>query len=78
LRCDICGRIIGHDSRCPNYLPPKIRHYCSICDNGLYSGEKYIENFDGEYAHYDCLSDLSYHAIIEWLGGEIRTMEDMD
>jgi len=78
LRCSICGRIIGHDPRYPNYIPLKASRYCSICDDGIYDGEEYIKNLDGEYAHYDCLTDLSYRAMIEWLGGEIRTMEDMD
>jgi len=76
LRCSICGRTIGHDTRCPYYTPPKASIYCSICDEGIYNGEDYVENLDGEYAHYDCLTDLSYCAMIKWLGGEIRTMED--
>lgn len=76
FECDICGRIGGHHSMCPNYTPPKASRYCSICDNGIYDGEEYIENLDGEYAHYDCITDLSYRSMIEWLSGEIRTMED--
>ncbi len=76
MQCDICGRTIGHDTRCPYSTPLKASRYCSICDNGIYDGEEYIKNLDGEYAHYDCLTDLSYRAIIEWLGGEIRTMEE--
>ncbi len=77
MACEYCHQTRTHDYRCPNYTPPKTRHYCSICNNGIYDGEEYIENLDGEYAHYDCLIDLSYHAMIEWLGGEIRTMEDI-
>ncbi len=76
MRCSICRRTIGHDTRCPYYTPPKANHYCSICDNGIYDGEEYIENLDSKYAHYDCLTDLSYREIIKWLGGEIITMED--
>jgi len=75
LRCDICGRTTGHDSRCPNFTPTKASHYCSTCGEGIYDGEEYIKNLDGEYAHYDCLTDLSCRAMIEWLGGEIRIME---
>ncbi len=77
MSCDICGRTIEHDIRCPYYTSPKTRHYCSICDNEINDGEEYIENLDGEYVHYDCLTDLSYHTMIEWLGGEIMTMEDV-
>ncbi len=76
MQCDICGRTIGHDTRCPNYEPPKANQYCSICNYGIYNGEEYIKNLDGEYAHYDCLTNLSYCAMIELLGGEIRIMED--
>jgi len=76
LGCEYCHKTIGHDYRCPNYTPPKASHYCSICDDGIYDGEEYIENLDDEYVHYDCLTGLSYRAMIEWLGGEIRTMEE--
>ncbi len=76
MRCDICGRTIGHDPRCPNDTPPKASRYCSTCGDGIYNGEEYIESLDGEYAHYNCLTNLSYRAMIEWIGGEIRTMED--
>jgi len=76
LGCEYCLRTIGHDYRCPNYTLPKARHYCSICDKGIYDGEEYIENLNSEYVHYDCLTDLSYRAMIGWLCGEIRTMED--
>ncbi len=73
--CSICRQYPCHP-RCPNYTPPKARHYCSICNNGIYGNEEYVENIGSEYAHYDCLTDLSYRAMIDWLGGEIRTMED--
>ena len=72
--CDICGRIIGHDPRCPNFSPPKATHYCSVCGDGIYDGEEYIENLDGEYRHYDCFHGL--RELIEWLGFEVKTMEN--
>lgn len=73
--CEIC-RQTPCDFHCPNYVPPKAALYCSLCDNGIHNGEEYIKNLDGESAHYDCVTGLSYYAMIEWLGGEIRTMED--
>ena len=76
MACEYCLRISGHDPCCPNYEPPKATHYCSICDEGIYNGEEYIVNIDGEYAHYDCLTNLSNCAMIQWLGGEVKTMED--
>lgn len=44
--CEICRQIPCH-SRCPNYVPLKTTHYCSICGDGIYDGEDYIENQDG-------------------------------
>jgi len=73
--CDICQHIHCLPL-CPNYTPPKASCYCSICGNGIFGGEDYIKNIDDEYAHYDCLFNLPCRAMIEWMGGEIRTMED--
>ena len=55
-------------------MPPKTSHYCSICDEGIYDGEEYIENDVGEYAHWECVDygrDLA-----KFLGYKIKTMED--
>lgn len=59
---------------CPNYEPKKVRIYCSFCGEGIYEGEDYIENQDGEYRHYDCF--LGMKDLSDWLGYEIKTMED--
>lgn len=59
---------------CPNYIPPKASIYCSECENGIYDGEEYIENLDGEYRHYDCFHGM--RDLLEWLGYEVKTMED--
>lgn len=61
-------------SGCPNYSPPKTYHYCSICGEGIYEGEEYIENDDGEFRHFDCFCGM--RDLLEWLGYEIKTMED--
>ena len=69
--CNICGHTHCH-SRCPNYIAPKANHYCSICQEGIYDGEEYIENDCGEYAHWECVSygmDL-----VRFLGYEIKEM----
>ena len=73
--CKYCHKL-EHPQGCPNYIPPKSTHYCSICDEGIYNGEEYIENDDGEYAHWECVDygrDLA-----EWLGYEIKEMEEID
>ena len=71
--CEICRNYPCHP-RCPNYEPPKASHNCSICHEGIYDGEEYIVNDDGEYAHWDCVDygrDLA-----KFLGYEIKTMEE--
>lgn len=61
-------------SRCPNYIPKKAFHYCSSCGDGIYDGEKYIENSDGDYRHYECFYNT--RDLLKWLGFDIKTMEE--
>ena len=61
-------------TNCPNYTPPKTNCICDICDQGIYSGEEYLENQDGEYAHLDCFRGQIH--MIEWLGFKLKTMEE--
>ena len=73
--CEIC-RSYPCRPRCPNYIPPKASHYCSICNKGIYDGEEYIINDNYEYAHLDCLSygrDMA-----EFLGYGTSIMEVYD
>lgn len=72
--CDICGKSFDHAFRCPKYSPPKAIHYCSSCGEGIYAGEEYIENLNGEYKHLDCICGI--RELVEWLGYDIKTMED--
>lgn len=69
--CDIC-RQSPCDSRCPNYIPPNARYYCSACKDGIYEGEEYIENDKGDYRHIDCFSGMN--ELSEWLGYSVETM----
>lgn len=62
--------------RCQNYISPKATHYCSICGKGIYKGKEYIENNNGEFRHYDCFYGM--RDLLEWLGYEIKTMEEDD
>lgn len=64
-----------HATRCPDYYSTfKPVHYCSACGEGVYEGEEYIENDNGEYRHYECFYGL--RELLSWLGHEIKTMED--
>ena len=74
MPCEYCHQYITHHPRCPLCEPPRATHYCSICDEGIYDGEEYIENDDGDYAHWDCVDykrDLA-----KFLGYEIKEMDD--
>ena len=70
--CNICRQYPCH-SRCPNSprLKPKSNHYCSSCGEGIYEGEEYIENDDGEYIHYDC---STVRELTEFLGYKVQIM----
>ena len=71
--CDVCGRINGHLSRCPEHEEIKPNHYCSICNEGIYDGEEYIENDTSEYAHWECIDGK--FSMAEWLKIRIKVMD---
>ena len=71
--CSICGQT-PCEARCPNYTPKKAKHYCSICEEGILDGEEYIENDDGDYAHWECVDYA--RDLAKFLGYEIKEMED--
>ena len=73
MACEYCYGTFGHDSKCPNAQPNEVSHYCSICKEGIYNGEEYIVNENGNYAHWECV-DYG-RDLVRWLGFEIRTME---
>ena len=74
MACEYCHQYISHNSMCPLYKPPKASRYCSICGEGIFNGEEYIENDYGEYVHLECVDygrDLA-----KFLGYEIKEMDD--
>ena len=73
MQCDLCGRINGHIEGCPNHEPPRARHICSACGMGIYGGDEYLINEDGDYRHYDCFNGAK--DLLEWLGYKIKIME---
>ena len=74
MRCEICGQLGRHDHRCPNYIVPKSHYYCSICGDGIYSGDEYIKNDYGKYAHLSCVDCTN--ELIKFLGYKIEIMEE--
>ena len=76
MPCEYCQQYGTHHPRCPLYESPKVSHYCSIGQEGIYNGEEYIVNDDEEYAHWECVDygrDLA-----KFLGYEIKEMEEID
>lgn len=74
MACEICNQELGHNSRCPYYEQPKAKYYCSICGEGIYDGEEYIVNDDGDYRHYECFYGIK--DLLNWLGYEIQAMDE--
>lgn len=73
MSCEYCGKDTGHHSQCPLYIPPKVTHYCPVCDQGIYNGEQYVVD-DGELYHHDCFYRMK--GSINRLKYEINTMEE--
>ena len=76
MPCEYCHQYINHHPRCPLYEPPKATHYCSICEEGIYDGEEYIENDCGEYAHLECVD--TGRDMAKFLGYKVETLEEFD
>ena len=59
--------------RSPLYTPPRSPFHCSVCGEGIYEGDEYIEN-DGDYVHFECIPNIRW--LLGWLGYDIKEMED--
>lgn len=71
--CELC-RKTPCDTHCPNYVSPQTEHYCSICNEGIYIGEEYIKNDNGDYIHYECISGI--RDLLNWLGINVCIMNE--
>lgn len=71
--CMECRQTPCHP-QCPNYTPLKTNYYCSICEDGIYEDDQYVENMLEENAHLDCLQGLTTKELIKWFGFDIKTM----
>ena len=71
--CEIC-RKNPCDCRCPNYSSRKNFRYCSVCNEEIQNREEYIENFHGDYIHFECIQGIRW--LLNWLDYEIK--EDYD
>lgn len=77
MQCNVCGRINGHLPGCPEYngKPPRGMLKCCVCEEGIFEGDKYITNDNGESRHFDCYDNM--HELLSWLGYQVKVMEDI-
>ena len=61
---------VGHHPRCPYYSPPKTEKHCSVCGEGIFEGEEYVENQDGDSVHVECIHNIRW--LLGWTGLEIK------
>lgn len=75
MACFYCHQDYSHHPRCP--LAPERKSYrkCELCGEGIYEGDEYIKNDNGEYAHYDCSTTRE---LIEFFGYELKIMGSDD
>lgn len=75
--CSECRQTPCHP-RCPNAPLSRPRCTCDLCKEGIYDGEEYFENENGDIAHWECVEDITKREFIEWMGYEVKTMKDED
>jgi hypothetical protein len=63
---------------CPNYEPKGSGYYCSICKYEILVGEECLKDDNGDYAHFDCINDMSTRKMLNWLGYPICRMRDYE
>ena len=77
-RCSECHQLFGHHYRCPNYdgrnNKPRIMPECDICGRTITDNDEYIENENGDMAHWECV-DGKYH-LLQWFGYDVKQMSD--
>lgn len=72
MACEYCGRDSGHAERCPLHEDRKSNYICCYCKEGIFNGDEFIVNSEGEYLHRDCI--LGYDFLINWLGYDFKEM----
>lgn len=63
---------------CPNAPLPQPCCICDLCKEGIYDGEEYFENENGDIAHWECIEEMTRREFIEWIGYKIKSMKGDD
>lgn len=69
--CELCLTSPCHP-RCPNAEEPKSIHTCTMCGEGIFDGDKFLDGIDGIICE-ECADDLSLDELLAQIGEELRT-----
>lgn len=75
MYCEYCHSL-PHLSRCPLAPEPKSYETCEVCGEDICEGEEYIENDNGEFAHWECVDYAK--DLAKFLGYEVKEMRGDD
>lgn len=75
--CDICRRS-PCDSRCPNAPEPKRVYVCSRCGEGVYAGDRFLREPDGDILCEICLDNMDNDELLHELGLSTEIAEEGD
>ena len=79
MYCEVCGGLGIHRNGCPEgYERKRAKKICCDCDEGIYTGDECVENFNGDVMHYHCCCGLTTRELIKWLDFEIKEMKECD
>lgn len=67
--CALC-RKTPCDSRCPNAPEPTPIAICISCEEGIYSGDKYLDLTEGAICE-NCVDSMRGKELLEYLGEEL-------
>lgn len=73
--CSLCLRI-PCDRRCPNAIEPKPVMICSVCNEGIFEGNRFYDSNKGPVCEA-CLEDMTVLEILKLFGEKLTTAEMM-
>lgn len=73
--CSVCLKT-PCDNRCPNAPEPPAVHTCDRCSEPIRSGDKFIEEPDGDILCESCLDNMTVDDLLRELGIDVQTAEE--
>lgn len=74
--CELC-RHSPCDPRCPNAPEPIPIHTCTLCNEGIYEGDRFYEAPTGPVCE-DCIWDMNGEEFMKLIGEQYETAEGRD